>query len=80
MKIITFEKLALYRIILRCHGQEDHYISAGICEFRLSVHLMVLGGGLQEDGKIKGKVSLLLTKHHAMKTYWGSGGVAPRIL
>jgi hypothetical protein len=23
---------------------------------------------------------LCLTKHHAMKTYWGSGGVAPRIL
>jgi len=21
-----------------------------------------------------------LTKHHATKTYWGSGGIAPRIL
>jgi hypothetical protein len=30
--------------------------------------------------KVKGKVSLCLTKHHAMKTYWGSGGLAPRIL
>jgi hypothetical protein len=23
---------------------------------------------------------LCLTKHHAMKTYWESGGIAPRIL
>jgi hypothetical protein len=28
----------------------------------------------------KVKLSLCLTKHHAMKTYWGSGGIAPRIL
>jgi len=26
------------------------------------------------------KLSLCLTKHHAMKTYWGNGGIAPRIL
>jgi len=25
-------------------------------------------------------VSLCLTKHNAMNTYWGSGGIAPRIL
>jgi hypothetical protein len=30
--------------------------------------------------KVKVKLSLCLTKHHAMKTYWGSGGIAPRIL
>jgi hypothetical protein len=30
--------------------------------------------------KVKVKLSLCLTKHHAMKTHWGSGGVAPRIL
>jgi hypothetical protein len=29
---------------------------------------------------IKVKLSLCLTKHHAMKTYWGSGYIAPRIL
>jgi len=30
----------------------------------------------------KGKVVpvLLLTEYHAMKTYWGSGGIAPHIL
>jgi hypothetical protein len=27
-------------------------------------------------GKVKLKVSLCLTKHQAMKTYWGSGGIA----
>jgi hypothetical protein len=30
--------------------------------------------------KVNVKLSLCLTKHHAMKTYWGSGGVAPLIL
>jgi hypothetical protein len=30
--------------------------------------------------KVKVKLSLCLTKHHAMKTHWGSGGIAPRIL
>jgi hypothetical protein len=30
--------------------------------------------------KIKVKFLLCLTKHHAIKTYWGSGGIAPRIL
>jgi hypothetical protein len=28
----------------------------------------------------KVKLSLCLTKHHGMKTYWRSGGIAPRIL
>jgi hypothetical protein len=30
--------------------------------------------------KVKVKLSLCLTKHHAMKTYWGNGGIVPRIL
>jgi len=29
--------------------------------------------------KLKGKISLCLTKHDAMKTYWGSGAIAPAI-
>jgi len=32
------------------------------------------------DLKLKIKLSLFLTKHHAMKTYWGSAGIAKRIL
>jgi hypothetical protein len=32
------------------------------------------------EGKGKGKISVCLTKHHAMKTYWGSAGMVPRIL
>jgi hypothetical protein len=39
------------------------------------------GEGLLSGGKNKKlKLSLCLTKHHAMKTYWWSGGIAPRIL
>jgi len=30
--------------------------------------------------KVKVNLFLRLTKHHAMKTYRGSGGIAPRIL
>jgi hypothetical protein len=30
--------------------------------------------------KIELKFSLCLTKHHAMEMYWGSEGIAPRIL
>jgi len=29
--------------------------------------------------KVTVKLSLCLTKHHAMKTYMGSGGIAPPI-
>jgi hypothetical protein len=35
---------------------------------------------LMKIAKVKVKLSLCLTKHHAMKTYWGSGSIAPRIL
>jgi hypothetical protein len=31
-------------------------------------------------GKVKVKLSLYLTKHHAMKTYWESGDITLRIL
>jgi hypothetical protein len=31
-------------------------------------------------GKRKVELSPCLTKYHAMKTYWGSGDTAPRIL
>jgi len=34
---------------------------------------------LKGKGK-KVKLFPCLTKHHAMKTYWGSGGTAPLIL
>jgi hypothetical protein len=30
--------------------------------------------------KCKNKVVRFLTQHHAMKAYWGSEGIAPRIL
>jgi len=30
--------------------------------------------------EVKVKLSLGLTKHHAMETYWGNGGIAPRII
>jgi hypothetical protein len=35
---------------------------------------------LRKEGKGKVVPVLYLTEHHAMKTYWGSGGIASRIL
>jgi hypothetical protein len=35
---------------------------------------------IDKGKKVKVKLSLCLTKYHAMKTYWGSGDIAPRIL
>jgi hypothetical protein len=35
---------------------------------------------VMSKGKGKVKLSLCLTKHHTMKAYWGSGGIAPCIL
>jgi hypothetical protein len=34
----------------------------------------------QLNVKVKVKLFPCLTKHHAIKTYWGSGSLAPRIL
>jgi hypothetical protein len=37
-------------------------------------------GSKRKAQNVEVKSSLCLTEHHAMKTYWGSGGVASRIL
>jgi len=36
--------------------------------------------GTSDHCKVKVKVSLCLTEYHAMKTYWGNGGIFPCIL
>jgi hypothetical protein len=43
------------------------------CDHRLNLYCMYY------LVKVKVKFSLCLTKHHAMKTYWGSRGIAPHI-
>jgi len=35
---------------------------------------------LEGKVKVKVKLSLCLTKHHAMMTYWENGGITPLIL
>jgi hypothetical protein len=53
-------------------------------DFHVSVkklmYIEVLWKSIKIKLKVKVKFSLCLTKHHAMKAYWGSGGIAPRIL
>jgi hypothetical protein len=36
--------------------------------------------GRDKDTKVNVKLSLCLSKHHTIKTYWGNGGVSLRIL
>jgi hypothetical protein len=42
-------------------------------------HSIFMSSNDTGEGK-KVNLSLCLNKHHAMKAYWGSGGIAPRIL
>jgi hypothetical protein len=36
-------------------------------------------GGRSSGVEIKLSLCFLLTEHHAMKAYWGTGGIAPLI-
>jgi hypothetical protein len=53
-------------------------------EGNLSAQLLPVTERVNFTLKLKGKkgkvVPVLLTKHHAMKAYWGSGCIAPLIL
>jgi len=54
----------------------------GIILFSHIFHLILSVYYIRGKGKGKGKdvPLLLLTEHHAMKAYWGSGGTATIIL
>jgi hypothetical protein len=45
-------------------------------DFKVTIQLqfLVYIGPIKPLKKVKVKLSLCSTKHHAMKTYWGSGG------
>jgi hypothetical protein len=55
-----------------------------LCCLQTSVHLsqrtQIILWFFPKVKKVKVKLFLCFTKHHAMKTYWGSEGTAPRIL
>jgi hypothetical protein len=49
--------------------------------FYLTMEVTVRKAGKRRDVlKVKVKLSLCLTKHHAMKACWWCGGIAPHIL
>jgi hypothetical protein len=50
-----------------------------LVKYRKTLHLPLFSGFQLIKVKMV-KLSLCLTMHHAMKTYWGSGGIAPSIL
>jgi hypothetical protein len=55
---------------------KHHFIVRGIT---VKKNLPVFHYGIKIKVK-KVKLPLCLTEHHAMKTYWGSEGIAPHIL
>jgi hypothetical protein len=65
----TFGYILVYAIIATCYKYEEIDTLEVTC---LSCELKV-------KGKVKA-VPVLVTKHHAMKPYWGSGSIAPLIL
>jgi hypothetical protein len=50
------------------------------CHARRNVMVLPAFMSLKNSVKVELKLPLCLTKHHAMKAYWWSGGTAPHIL
>jgi hypothetical protein len=57
---------------------EYKILNVNLLQHRLS-HSQCKGKG-KDKGKDKIVPALFLTEHHAMKAYWGSGGIAPLVL
>jgi hypothetical protein len=70
---VLFEKLTVTQLVNKFPAFMEPEGSL-VCSQQLAT------GSCPELGEVKVKLSLCLTKHHAMKTDWGSGGIAPRIL
>jgi hypothetical protein len=69
------------------HSNTLRHISILFCHLCLGFPSGLFSSGLQTIivyvillSPIRTTLSLCLPKHHAMKTYWGSGSIAPRIL
>jgi hypothetical protein len=58
----------------------DDLLNASLTRLANIVQLTVRYSVVEHTSLIAIKLSLCLTKHHAMKAYWESGGTAPRIL
>jgi hypothetical protein len=70
-----------YTAQIKCEDKHEYWVGkdveVGLTYFNVSTHFFQ-----RQWGKVKGKVVAvpLLTKHHALKVHWGSGGISPRIL
>jgi hypothetical protein len=58
----------------------NHSEDLGVEESNTGIHFRETKWEGVVKVKVKAKFSLCFTKHHAVKTYWGSGGIVPRIL
>jgi hypothetical protein len=61
-------------------ARQNNYTPIGSESLQCVAKFKDLGTTITYQNYIKVKVSLCLTKHHAMKVYWRSGGIAPLIL
>jgi hypothetical protein len=76
-----FKKVVL-KIVQR-HAEEKNLLNASQFGARARHNTTLQSMRLTDHvtlNNVKVKLSLCLSKYRAMKTYWGSGGIAPRIL
>jgi hypothetical protein len=71
--LVNIQLETKYFLLYKCSVKEN------IFEI-VAAHPKKLHETLRTQVKVKVKLSLCLTKHHAMKTYWESGGIAPYTL
>jgi hypothetical protein len=77
-------KVVVFWVVTPCSDVKDHVASIFIVILprhytspRPTTQWLQIVWNRQETGR---NSSYALTEHHAMKAYWGSGGIAPRTL
>jgi hypothetical protein len=77
---MNFTSDVLVFFICLCFGIQMGQLKYYILSIQIVLGLNTVSKRSELPYKVKVKLSLCLTKPPAMKTYWGSGGIAPYIL
>jgi hypothetical protein len=78
-----FVTSCVYKWVHRRHNRHIHFPNIDVFQQKKNWYYFHITLLFQNPNNcswiVKVKLSLCLPKHHAMKTYWGRGGIAPRI-
>jgi hypothetical protein len=69
VKLAPYFNLKQYFTVDQLFPSESYYFCFFLLSFMLAFSLRFCG--LKREVKVKVNLPLCLTKHHAMKTYWG---------